>query len=86
MCGTCFHYESMPVTVQIHNVPKELHRCLKSRAAMMGMSLSDYLLAELRSVADVLKPEEMRARLASRAAVDLDVPIAEMIRLERDRP
>jgi hypothetical protein len=51
---------------------------------MMGMSLSDYLLAELRSIADVSTPEEMRARLALRAAVDLDV--AEMIQQERDRP
>jgi hypothetical protein len=74
----------MPVTVQIHNVPKELHRRLNSRAEMMGMSLSDYLLAELRSIADVSTPEEMRARLALRAAVDLDV--AEMIQQERDRP
>ena len=75
----------MSVMVQIRNVPEDLHRRLKSRAALAGMSLSDYLLAELRSVAEVPTREEMRARLASRAAVDLDIPAAEMIRQERDR-
>ena len=75
----------MSIMVQIRNVPDDLHRRLKSRAALAGMSLSDYLLAELRSVAEVPTPEEMRARLASRTAVDLDVPAAEMIRQERDR-
>jgi plasmid stability protein len=38
--------------IQIRNVPEALHRKLKSRAALAGMSLSDYLLAELRQLAD----------------------------------
>ena len=37
---------------QIRNVPDRLHRRLKARAAMAGMSLSSYLLGELRGVAD----------------------------------
>jgi antitoxin FitA len=38
--------------IQIRNVPERLHRKLKSRAALEGKSLSDYLLAELRHVAE----------------------------------
>ena len=38
--------------IQIRNVPDPLHRKLKSRAALAGMSLSDYLLREIRAVAE----------------------------------
>jgi len=38
--------------IQIRNVPDELHRTLKVRAASTSMSLSDYLLTELREIAD----------------------------------
>jgi antitoxin FitA len=31
--------------IRIRNVPDELHRTLKDRAARGGMTLSDYLLA-----------------------------------------
>jgi plasmid stability protein len=37
----------MTATIQIRNVPDALHRRLKSRAALAGMSLSDYLLSEI---------------------------------------
>ena len=39
--------------IQIRNVPDALHRKIKARAAMAGMSLSDYLLAEIRKSAEV---------------------------------
>ena len=35
--------------IQIRNVPDALHRKLKSRAALAGMSLSDYLLQQIRA-------------------------------------
>jgi hypothetical protein len=38
----------MPKMVQSRNVPDALHRGLKARVALAGMSLSDYLLAEIR--------------------------------------
>jgi plasmid stability protein len=38
--------------IQIRNVPEELHRTLKSRAALAGMSLSDYLLQEVRKIVE----------------------------------
>jgi plasmid stability protein len=71
--------------IQIRNVPEELHRRLKARAATEGKSLSDYLLAEIREVAERPTVEEMRARLARRAPVTLSVEPALAVRAERDR-
>ena len=42
----------MSVMIQIRNVPSELHRRLKSRAALTGISMSDYILRELRRSLD----------------------------------
>jgi plasmid stability protein len=70
--------------IQIRNVPDDLHRRLKARAAMAGMSLSDYLLKEIREVAERPTLEELRARLASRRGTTLSVSIAEAVRAERD--
>jgi plasmid stability protein len=70
--------------IQIRNVPDPLHRQLKSRAALAGMSLSDYLLGELRQIAERPTLDEMRARLAGRSAVDLPETPADAVRAERD--
>jgi plasmid stability protein len=75
----------MPKMIQIRNVPDGLHRKLKARAAMAGMSLSDYLLAEIRSSAERPTLEEIRERLRSRQPVRLKISPTEMIREERDR-
>ena len=39
--------------IQIRNVPETTHRTLKVRAAQRGMSLSDYLLAQIQQLADL---------------------------------
>ena len=70
--------------IQIRNVPDALHRKLKSRAALAGMSLSDYLLQQIREVAERPTIEEMRARLERRSAVTLSVDTADAVRAERD--
>jgi len=44
----------MGTMIKIRNVPEALHRRLKSRAALAGMSLSDDLLSEIRQVAERL--------------------------------
>ena len=52
--------------IQIRNVPEKLHRRLKARAAMVGLSLSDYLLNEIRILASrpsMSDPEIKVARL-----------------------
>lgn len=71
--------------IQVRNVPERLHRTLKARAAMAGMSLSDYLLAEMRRVAERPTAEEMRARLARREPVTPPERIADAVRAERER-
>jgi plasmid stability protein len=70
--------------IQIRNVPEQLHRRLKARAAMAGMSLSDYLLHEVRRVAQKPTIEELRARLESRSTAAPATPPAEAVRAERD--
>ncbi|MCC7267378.1 MAG: hypothetical protein IT546_08575 [Caulobacteraceae bacterium] len=70
----------MGVMIQIRNVPSELHRTLKARAAAAGMSLSDYLLSEVRRIAERPTLEELRARLHSRTPVDPQLSAAEIIR------
>jgi plasmid stability protein len=69
--------------IQIRNVPDTLHRRLKSRAALAGMSLSDYLLGEIRHVAERPTLEELRARLEQRSRTTLSVTPALAVRAER---
>lgn len=38
-------------SIQVRNVPEQLHRQLKMRAAQEGRTLSDYVLDELRVAA-----------------------------------
>jgi antitoxin FitA len=83
---TCFNVLHMSTMIQIRNVPDELHRELKSRAALAGMSLSDYLLAEIRQVAERPTLDELRARLQSRQVTNPSVAPADAVRAERDRP
>ncbi|MCG8359734.1 MAG: hypothetical protein MI920_29570 [Kiloniellales bacterium] len=75
----------MSTMIQIRNVPNALHRRLKSRAALAGMSLSDYLLAELREIAERPTLDELRTRLQQRSRTAPAVPPVEAIRDERDR-
>lgn len=85
MCYTCAHVVHMSKMIQIRNVPDALHRRLKARSAMAGMSLSDYLLAEIRRLADRPTLEEMRARIEARAPLEVRESAADIIRAERDR-
>lgn len=83
---TCFYVLHMTSMIQIRNVPDTLHRKLKSRAALAGMSLSDYLLSEIRVVAERPTTDELRAQLQRRSAVTPSLQPAEAVRAERDRP
>jgi plasmid stability protein len=75
----------MGTMVQIRDVPEALHRRLEARAASAGLSLSDYLLGEIRQLAERPTMEELRERLHSRAETTLSVPPSEAVRAERDR-
>jgi plasmid stability protein len=75
----------MSKMIQIRNVPDALHHRLKSRAALAGLSLSDYLLNEIREMAERPTLDELRARLRSRPETTLSVTPAQAVRAERDR-
>ena len=85
MCSTCSHLVHMPKMIQIRNVPDDLHQRLKSRAARAGMSLSDYLLNEIRLLAERPTFEELKERLARLPPVTSPLSPAEIIREIRDR-
>jgi len=74
----------MSKMVQIRNVPDALHRKLKARAAESGLTLTDYLLAEIGRLAARPTREEMLARLHQRTRVTLKTPAAVVIRAERE--
>ena len=69
--------------IQVRNVPDALHRRLKARAAMAGMTLSDYLLMEIRKVAEKPTPEEMLERLRERRPVEPVERPVDALRAER---
>lgn len=71
--------------VQIRNMPDALHRKLKARAAMGGMSLSDYLLEEVGRTAELPTLDEWLARVRGGSHLThLNTRPAELIRHERD--
>ncbi len=75
----------MSKMIQLRNVPDALHRKLKARAAMSGMSLSDYLLGEIKEIAERPTMSEMLARLESREPVRIPIDSVGILREERDR-
>jgi antitoxin FitA len=52
--------------IQVRNVPDEVHRALKARAAAAGMSLSDYIKQDLERQAARPSLEELDARIRGR--------------------
>lgn len=70
--------------VQVRNVPDALHRSLKARAALAGMSLSDYLLAEIKEIAERPTLAELRERLHRRKPVSVQIDTARLIQEERE--
>lgn len=75
----------MSKMIQLRNVPDALHRRLKMRAAEAGVSLSDYLIREVRKVAERPTEDEMRRRLAALPVRHLVPSPTEVVRAERDR-
>lgn len=72
--------------IQIRNVPPELHRKLKIRAAEAGMTLSDYLLdTVIEPLATRPTMAEMAERLRRISESDPTEASSEAIRAERGR-
>ena len=74
----------MSTMIQIRHVPDELHRRVKARAAEAGMSLSDYLLLELKRTVERPSREQLVARLKQRSRVRPKERPAAAVRAERD--
>ena len=75
----------MGILLQIRDVPEDVHRILKARAAEAGVSLSEFVRQELARVATRLPQAELARRLRSRTLVDLGgVTSADVIREVRD--
>ncbi len=70
--------------IQIRNVPEDVHRTLRVRAAQAGMTLTDYLLREIEQVSRRPTLEELLARIKSRGAPRGQVDSAALVRSERD--
>ncbi|MBN8841002.1 MAG: hypothetical protein J0I25_12475 [Sphingomonadales bacterium] len=71
--------------LQVRNIPDEVQRVLKQRAARAGQSLSEYVLGELRVLAERPTIEELTERIALRGHVDVAVPAADILFEERLR-
>ena len=66
--------------VQIRNVPVDFHRRLKARAAMEGMSMSDYILREVKKSLDRPSRADVLQRIRERKTPKLPVDVARLIR------
>ena len=84
MRSTCDTLAHMSKMIQIRNVPDELHREAKVRAARAGMSLSSYLLRELERTLSQPTMEELQARIAAWGPPELSESPAEAVRAIRD--
>lgn len=73
----------MARTIQIRNVPDEIHQKLRVRAAEQRKSLSDLVLEELEEIASRPTMMELIERLETREPVRLDRPVSESITVDR---
>lgn len=74
----------MSVMIQIRNVPDDLHKKLKDRAAEAGMSLSAFMLKESEKVVERSSWAEFQRRLANLRTLALDETPEQTIRAMRD--
>ncbi len=75
---------SMTKMIQVRNVPDDLHRLLKVRAAQQGTSLSEYLLREIVEHAARPTLEEALAAISQNEPVTEGPGGAEIIRELRE--
>ena len=70
--------------IQIRNVPPSVHETMKARARKAGMSLQEYLLAEITESAGTPTVEEWVERVRNRPPVKFSGSAADIIRAERE--
>jgi antitoxin FitA len=69
--------------VQVRGVPDDVHRQLKSQAALAGQSLNEFLLARMTDIARTPTVPEMAQRIRARGAYE-GPSSAAVIRGDRD--
>jgi plasmid stability protein len=74
----------MLTMIQIRNVPADLHRQAKAKAALAGVTLSDFAMEALRRAVEQPTMAEIAARIRQLEPVDSRPPAAELVREERD--
>lgn len=81
-----WRYADFMPSVQIKNVPPDVHRILRQRAATAGQSLQEYLLAELKEQAQEETLDEVLDRTGGRAGGSVGLAFAvETLRADRKR-
>lgn len=72
-------------SIQVKDVPEEVHAVLRRRAAEAGQSLQEYLLARLREDAETQTIEEVLARIEHRSGGKVGLEMsARLVRAQRD--
>lgn len=81
---TACKYAICMTSLQIRNLPDELHRRLKARAALEGQSLSEYALGELRRAMQRPTRRELIERVAAFDRITVTESSVDAVRAERD--
>ena len=72
-------------SIQVKDVPEEVHAVLRSRAAASGQSLQEYLLARLREDAETPTIDEVLDRIEHRSGGKVGLKAAaRLVRADRD--
>ena len=77
-----FHTTHDPI--QIRNVPETLHRRLKARAAIEGLSMSRYILREMEKALERPSRRELLEAIRSQPKLELNPSPAEILRQARE--
>lgn len=73
----------MPTMIQIRNVPEGTHRRLKARAAMEGVSMSQYVMSVIERALERPSRQELLAAIRRQPEMSLDPSPADVLREER---
>lgn len=75
----------MNTMIQIRNVPETLHRRLKVRAAMEGVSMSRFVLREIERALERPSRRDLLEAIRAQPEIELDPPPADILREEREQ-
>jgi antitoxin FitA len=74
----------MGVLLQVRDVPEDVHHALKARAALEGVSLSEYVRGVLTRTASRPTPAELAVRIRARGPAELGEPSEAIVRSIRE--